>query len=68
MLKPVRRQMQFGFPRSTFALAPKAPDPAFSAEAISYYQTASDLFQRQQYTEVGADEARRLFEAARARR
>ncbi|MBI3131131.1 MAG: sulfatase-like hydrolase/transferase [Acidobacteria bacterium] len=64
VLKPVRQQMQFGFQRSTFALAPKPLDPAFSAEIISYYQSASDLFQRQQYNEVSAEEARRLFEAA----
>ncbi len=68
VLKPVRQQMQFGFQRSTFALTPKALDPDLSAEVISYYQAASDLFQRQQYAEVSSDESKQLFEVAQPRK
>jgi hypothetical protein len=36
-------------------------NPEFQAEAISYYQTASDMFQKQLYREVTPEESGRLL-------
>jgi len=61
VLTPVRRQAQYRYNRADFSLAPQPMDPAFRAEAISYYQTASQLFQQQRYNELSADEFARLL-------
>lgn len=61
VLTPVRRQNQYLYNRTSYALTDEPLDPAFAAEAVSYYQTASYLFQQQLYREFGKDEFARLL-------
>jgi phosphoglycerol transferase MdoB-like AlkP superfamily enzyme len=61
VLSPVRREAQYHYNRADYSLAPRPMDPALRAEAISYYQTASQLFQQQRYSELSADEYTRLL-------
>jgi len=61
VLSPVRRQKQYLFDRATYALNEETLDPAFAAEAVSYYQTASFLYQGRQYREPSADEMKTLL-------
>jgi phosphoglycerol transferase MdoB-like AlkP superfamily enzyme len=63
VLTPVRHQAQYLYNRANFGLTPQPLDPAFQAEAVSYYQTASHLFQNQLYRELGAEEFQRLLAA-----
>ena len=63
VLAPVRRQTQYSYNRSSFALTPQPLNPAFLAETISYYQTASYLYQKQLYRELSAEEFSRLLAA-----
>jgi phosphoglycerol transferase MdoB-like AlkP superfamily enzyme len=59
VLTPVRREAQYRYNRTSYALSPQPLNPALQAEAISYYQTASYLFQRQLYRELSAEEFQR---------
>ena len=61
VLKPVRQQTQYRYNRTTYALTEKPIDPVFQAEAVSYYQTASDLYQQQRYRELTAEEIQRAL-------
>ncbi|HVT72459.1 MAG TPA: LTA synthase family protein [Lacunisphaera sp.] len=61
VLSPVRKQAQYRYDRQTDALAPQPLDPAFQAEAISYYEAASRMFQEQRYRELTAAESARLM-------
>lgn len=61
VLKPVRQQSQYRYSSANYSLSEQPLDPAFKAEGISYYQTASDLFQKQLYREVTAEESQRLL-------
>ena len=61
MLKPVKQQSQYKYNRSTYALTEQPVDPEFRAEAISYYQTASDLYQKQLYRELTPEEFQRVM-------
>ncbi|HVZ66471.1 MAG TPA: LTA synthase family protein [Lacunisphaera sp.] len=64
VLSPVRKQAQYRYDRQSYALAPQPLDPAFQAEAISYYEAASRMFEEQRYRELTADEAAKLMTAA----
>jgi phosphoglycerol transferase MdoB-like AlkP superfamily enzyme len=59
VLTPVRRENQYRYNRSSFALTEQPLNPAFAGEAVSYYQTASYLFQQQLYRELTAEELAR---------
>ncbi len=61
VLKPVRQQTQYRYNRSNYALIEQRLNPLFQAEAVSYYQTASDLYQKQRYRELTAEEGERLL-------
>lgn len=63
VLTPVRQQNQYLYNRTNYTLADRPLDAAFAAEAISYYQTASQLFRQQLYRELAADEFARLLAA-----
>jgi len=63
VLTPVRRQNQYLYNRANYTLTDELLEPAFHAEAVSYYQTASYLFQHQEYHELGAEEFQRLLAA-----
>ena len=63
VLKPVRQQTQYRYNRANDALTEEPLDPAFQAEAVSYYQTASYLYLNQLYHELSAEEFSRLLAA-----
>ena len=63
VLTPVRRQTQYRYNRTNFGLAEQPLNPAFQAEAVSYYQTASDLYKNQRYRELSAADFTRLLAA-----
>ena len=63
VLKPVRQQTQYAYNRVSFALTEQPLHAAFQAEAISYYQTASELFQNEHYREISGEETKRLLAA-----
>ena len=63
VLKPVRQQTQYRYNPANYSLTEQPLDPVFKAEGISYYQAASDLFQKQLYREVTAEESQRLLAA-----
>jgi phosphoglycerol transferase MdoB-like AlkP superfamily enzyme len=63
VLAPVRRQTQYLYNRVSFALTPRPLNAAFLAETVSYYQTASELYQKQRYRELSAEEFSRLLAA-----
>lgn len=61
VLTPVRHQNQYLYNSTTFTLNPEPMDAAFRDEAISYYQVASDLYQKQRYRELSAGDFERLL-------
>lgn len=61
VLTPIRQANQYRYNRANHGLAEQPLNPAFAAGAISYYQTASYLFQQQLYRELSADEFARLL-------
>jgi phosphoglycerol transferase MdoB-like AlkP superfamily enzyme len=61
VLTPVRRQNQYRYDRTSYALTEQPLNPAFAGEAVSYYQAASYLFQQQLYRELSAEEWARLI-------
>jgi len=61
VLKPVRQQSQYLYNPTTYSLTEQPVNPDFRAEAISYYQSASDLYQKQLYREVTPEESQRLL-------
>jgi phosphoglycerol transferase MdoB-like AlkP superfamily enzyme len=63
VLTPIRQSNQYRYNRANYGLAEQPLNPAFAGEAVSYYQTASYLFQQQLYRELGADEFARLLAA-----
>ena len=63
VLTPVRRQAQYRYNRANFGLVEQPLNPAFQAEAVSYFQTASELYQNQQYRELSAADFTRLLAA-----
>ena len=63
VLTPVRRQTQYRYNRTNFGLAEQPLNPAFQAEAVSYYQTASDLYKNQRYRKLSAADFTRLLAA-----
>ena len=52
VLTPVRRQNQYLYDYTRYTLTDEPLEPAFQAEAVSYYQAASYLFQQQLYREL----------------
>lgn len=62
VLTPVRRQNQYLYNRTSFALTEQPLNQAFANEAVSYYQTASYLFQQQLYRELSPGEFARYLE------
>jgi phosphoglycerol transferase MdoB-like AlkP superfamily enzyme len=61
VLTPVRHQSQYLYHRTSFALTEQPLNQDFANEAVSYYQTASHLFQQQLYRELSpGDFARHL--------
>ena len=62
VLTPVRRQNQYRYNRTSFALTEQPLNQAFANEAVSYYQTASHLFQQQLYRELSPGEFARHLE------
>ena len=61
VLTPVRQQNHYRYDRTTYELKETPLDAALAAEAVSYYQTASYLFQHQLYRERGTEEFARLL-------
>ena len=61
VLKPVRQQTQYRYNPTNYALTEQPINPAFQAEAVSYYQTASELYQEQRYRELTAAEIQRAL-------
>jgi len=61
VLKPVRQQSQYRYNPTNYSLTERPIDASFKAEGISYYQAASDLFQKQLYREVSPEESQRLL-------
>jgi phosphoglycerol transferase MdoB-like AlkP superfamily enzyme len=61
VLTPVRRSNQYLYNRTTFTLNPEPMDAAFRNEAISYYQAASELYQKQRYRALDAADFARLL-------
>lgn len=66
VLTPVRRQNQYRYNRANFALTEQPLDQAFANEAVSYYQTASYLFQQQLYRELSPGDFARYLETPAA--
>jgi len=60
VLTPVRRQNQYLYSYSNYTLTEEPLEPALQAEAVSYYQAASYLFQQQRYRELSPAEWARL--------
>ncbi len=60
VLKPVRQQSQYRYNPVSFSLTEQPLSPGFKEEGISYYQVASDLFQKQRYHEITAEDTQRL--------
>jgi hypothetical protein len=63
VLKPVRQQAQYRYNRASYALTEEPLNPDFLAEAVSYYQTASHLYQQQLDRELSAEEFARQLAA-----
>lgn len=61
VLTPVRRQKQYFYNRASHALTERPLDPEFLAEAISSFQSASDLYRSQRYRELSPTEFQRLL-------
>ena len=66
VLKPVRQTAQFVYSARDFSLTPRPTDEAFRAEAISYYQAASYLYDQKLYRALSADETARLMQTGAA--
>ncbi len=66
VLKPVRQQSQYLYNRASHALTEQPLDPAFQAEAVAYYQTASYLYEHKLYRALTAEEFNRQFQTAAA--
>ncbi len=66
VLTPVRRQNQYSYNRTSFALTEQPLKQAFANEAVSYYQTASHLFQQQLYRELSPGDFARYLETPAA--
>ena len=64
VLNPVRRQTQYRYNRANFGLAEQAVNPALLAEAISYYQTASYLYENNVNRALSAEDFARAMQAA----
>ena len=60
VLKPVRQQAQYLYDRKTFALKDEPPEQTLVEQAISYYQTASYVYQNRIYRELSAEEFAKL--------
>jgi phosphoglycerol transferase MdoB-like AlkP superfamily enzyme len=63
VLKPVRQTVQFVYNPSDYSLSPRPVDEAFRAEAISYYQVASQLYEEGRYRSIEPEEVARLMAA-----
>ncbi len=61
VLKPVRQQTQYRYNRGNYVMTEQPLNPAFQAEAVSYYQVASDLYQQQLYRELTPEEVARAL-------
>ena len=64
VLSPVRHQAQYLYNRTNHTLTGQALNPAFLAEAVSYYQAASELYQQQRYREISPEESARMMTPA----
>ena len=64
VLKPVRQTAQFVYNARDFSLTPQPTDEAFRAEAISYYQAASYLYDNNLYRALSPDEISRYSQPA----
>jgi len=64
VLKPVRQTAQFVYNARDFSLTPRPTDEEFRAEAISYYQAASYLYDHNLYRALSADEFARYTQPA----
>ena len=64
VLKPVRQTAQFVYNVRDFSLTPRPTDEAFRAEAISYYQAASYLYEHNLYHALSPDEFSRYLQPA----
>ncbi|MBI2813791.1 MAG: LTA synthase family protein [Opitutae bacterium] len=62
VLNPVRRQTQYRYNRANFGLAAQPVNPALLDEAISYYQTASYLYENNLYRALSAGESARAMQ------
>jgi phosphoglycerol transferase MdoB-like AlkP superfamily enzyme len=63
VLTPVRRQAQYRYDRVNYGLTEQPLNAALLGEAVSYYQTASELYQNQRYRELSAADFVRLLAA-----
>ena len=61
MLTPVRRQAQYRYDRANYTLTEQPLNAALLGEAVSYYQTASELYQSKRYGELSAADFVRLL-------
>jgi len=61
VLTPVRRQAQYRYDRVNYGLTEQPLNAALLGEAVSYYQTASELYQSQRYSELSAADFVRLL-------
>jgi len=66
VLTPVRRQNQYSYNRTSFALTEQPLKQDFANEAVSYYQTASHLFQQQLYRELSPGDFARYLQTPAA--
>jgi phosphoglycerol transferase MdoB-like AlkP superfamily enzyme len=62
VLSPVRRQAQYRYDPGNFSLTEQSVDRAFLAEAVSYYQAASHLYEHDRYRELSAEESARTMQ------
>ena len=62
VLNPVRRQTQYRYNRTSFGLTEQPVNPALLAETVSYYQTASYLYEHNLYRALRADEFARAMQ------
>ena len=60
VLKPVRQQAQYLYDRKTFSLKDEPLEQTLIEQAISYYQTASYVYQNRIYRELSAEEFAKL--------
>ncbi|MBI3885210.1 MAG: sulfatase-like hydrolase/transferase [Opitutae bacterium] len=60
VLKPVKQQAQYLYDKASFAMREEPVDPALLELAISYYQTASYLYQHRLYRALTPEEFAKL--------